>query len=139
MHGPRTIGALVPGLTRPAFRKQSPAAAQLLADWVTIAGPALAASAQPKRFQAGTLTLGCTGPVALELQYLAGPLIERINTHLGRPLVQRLRFLQQAPSAPPLPARRRPRAAPVAVEGLPEGPLRDALGALGAAIADDPA
>ena len=137
--GPRPIGALVPGVTRPAFRKQSPAAAQLLADWPLIVGPALAATAQPKRFQAGTLTLGCTGPAALELQHLAGPLIERINGHLGRPLVQRLRFVQEASPPAPSAQTRRPRARPIAIEGLPDGPLRDALGALGAAVADDPA
>lgn len=139
VYGPRPIGALVPGVTRPAFRKQSPAAAQLLADWMIIVGPGLAGLAEPKRFQAGTLTVGCTGPVALELQHCAGPLIERINTHLGRPLVQRLRFVQQAASAPAPAPPRRLRPAPVLIEGLPDGPLRDALAALGAAVADDPA
>ena len=137
--GPRPIGALVPGVTRPAFRKQSPAAAQLLSDWPLIVGPALAATAQPKRFHAGTLTLGCSGPAALELQHLAGPLVERINGHLGRPLVQRLRFVHQASPQAPTPPRQRPRAEPLAIEGLPDGPLRDALGALGAAVANDPA
>ena len=139
VYGPRPIGALVPGVTRPAFRKQSPAAAQLLADWAIIVGPGLAGLAEPKRFQAGTLTIGCSGPVALELQHSTGVLIERINTHLGRPLVQRLRFVQQAVAAAAAVAARRPRSAPVPIEGLPEGPLRDALGALGAAVADDPA
>ena len=136
--GPRPIGAVMPSVTRPAFRKQSPTAAQLMADWPSIVGPALAESAQPRRFQAGTLTLGCAGPVALELQHLAGPLIERMNRHLGRDLVQRLRFVQQVTPPPPAPPPRRKRAAPVPIDGLPDGPLRDALGALGAAVADDP-
>ncbi len=136
--GPRPIGALVPGVTREAFRKHSPAAAQLIADWPSIVGPALAAATVPRRFQAGTLTLGCAGPVALELQHLSGPLIERINGQLGRPLVQRLRFVQQAPvTAPVLP--RRPKRPPIPVEGVVDGPLRDALAALGAAILDNPA
>ena len=141
--GPRPIGVLVPGVTRAAFRKQSPAAAQLLSDWPQIVGPALATSAIPRRFQAGTLTLGCTGPVALELQHLAGPLMERINGHLGRPLVQRLRFVQVAGLGPRPPSPRRPRPEPVPIDGLPDSPLRDALSALGAAlgatIADDAA
>ena len=142
-YGPRPIGALVPGVTRPAFRKQSPAGAQLLADWPSIVGPALAGCVQPKRVQAGTLTLLCAGPVALELQHLAGQLIERINGHVGRELVQRLRFVQGsvAPAAAPAAPRRRP--SPAAVPGLPEGPLRDALAALGGAMglrgSDDPA
>ena len=134
--GPRPIGALLPAVTRPAFRKQSPAAAGLMTDWPAIVGPALAQTTRPKRLAAGTLTLGCAGPIALELQHLAGPLMERINTHLGRPLVQRLRFVQEALAPPPVP-RRKPRLDPVPIEGMPAGDLNDALAALGAAVSTD--
>ncbi len=136
--GPRPIAAMVPAITRPVFRKHAAAAAQLLADWPEIVGPALAATSRPRRFAAGTLTLGCAGPVALELQHLAGPLMDRINGHLGKPLVQRLRFVQEAeparaPAAPPRRERR-----PVPVANFPDGELRDALAALGAALDTDP-
>lgn len=135
VYGPRPIGALVPGITRPAFRTRSPAAAQVMADWAEIVGPALAATTVPRRLVSGTLTLACAGPVALELQHLAGQLIERINAHAGRVVVQRLRFVQDAvPAGPPAPVRG-PNAAPVAVPGLPDGPLRDALAALGGRLA----
>lgn len=135
-YGPRAIGALVPAVTRPAFRKLLPAAASLMADWPAIVGPALAQSTHPKRFVAGTLTLACAGPVALELQHLAGPLMERINTQLGRPLVQRLRFVQQT-LAPAVVPRRKPRLDPVPIEGMPAGDLNDALAALRAAVLTD--
>ena len=136
--GPRPIGALLPAVTRPAFRKQGPAAAQLMADWPAIVGSSLAGTTIPRRFAAGTLTLGCSGPVALELQHLAGQLIERINGHLGKGIVQRLRFVQEtatlaAVRSPP-PTRRLD---PVAVDGVAEGPLRDALAALGARVRAD--
>ena len=136
VYGPRAIGAVLPAVTRPAFRAAGPAAAQLLADWPAIIGPSLAAVTSPRRFTGGTLTLGCAGPVALELQHLSGQLIERINGHLGRVAVQRLRFVQiAAPAAPARPSRAtRAALAPVAVEGIADGPLRDALGALGAAV-----
>lgn len=137
-YGPRPIAALLPGITRPAFKSAGPAAAQVMADWPAIVGPSLAALATPRRFAAGTLTLGCAGPTALELQHLAPQLIERVNTHLGRAAVQRLRFVQDL-NPPKPPARPRAPRPPVAVEGLPPGPLRDALGALGAAIGNDPA
>src|ERR1700759_3668340 len=42
LQGPRPIGALVPGVTRPAFRKHSPAAAQIIADWALIVGDRVA-------------------------------------------------------------------------------------------------
>lgn len=134
---PLPVGSLIPRLTRPVFRKRSPAGAQLLADWAAIVGPALSAVTQPLRLTAGTLTLACAGPVAMELQHLAPELIGRINAHLGRVAVERLRFVQQAPAggppaAPPAPPR--PVVLPEAVEArlaaLPEGELREALAKL---------
>jgi hypothetical protein len=126
------VGQLVPRLTRPAFRKRSPAGAQVMADWPQVVGPALAAVTSPLRLSAGTLTLACAGPVAMELQHLAPELIARINGHLGRVAVERLRFVQQAPAGAPRPAPAAPAAplpAPVRdrLAGLPEGELRDAL------------
>lgn len=143
VYGPRPIGALVPGLTRPAFRRVSPAAAQVMVDWSAIVGPALAAVTTPMRLASGQLTIACSGPIAMELQHLAGELIARINTHLGASTVKRLRFVQTlAPSrqqAAPIPA---PpdgalvRQAEKAVSGIPEGELRSALASLGAAVLD---
>jgi hypothetical protein len=142
--GPRPLAALVPGLVRPAFRRRAPATAQVLADWEAIVGPALAAETLPRRLSAGTLTIACAGPVAMELQHLSEALRARINGHLGQTAVTRLRFVQEAlPSrshaasrpAPP-PARE---AARRAVEAVPEGPLRDALERLGRAVLTPPA
>ena len=129
---PVPVGQLIPRLTRPAFRKRSPAGAQVMADWPQVVGPALAAVTSPIRLSAGTLTLACSGPVAMELQHLAPELIARINGHLGRVAVERLRFVQQAPAGAPRPAAPPPAAplpAPVRdrLAGLPEGELRDAL------------
>jgi hypothetical protein len=140
VHGPRPLGALVPAITRPAYRRRAPAAAQLMADWPALVGPELAAVTTPRRFAAGTLTIACAGPVALELQHLATQVTERVNAGLGRRIVERLRFLQDAtppPTRPP-PAARAPASLPAAAEralaDLPEGPLRDALRALGSAV-----
>ena len=47
--GPRALGALIPTLTRPVFRKKSPAGALLMADWAEVVGPSLAAVTSPKR------------------------------------------------------------------------------------------
>ena len=45
--GPRAVGALVPALTRPAFRRRSPAAAQILADWTATSAPPSLPSPSP--------------------------------------------------------------------------------------------
>ena len=140
VYGPRPVTALLPAIVRPAFRRRSPAAAQVLADWEAIVGPALAAVTTPRKLFSGTLAIACAGPVAMELQHLAEPLMARINGHLGRVAVTRLRFIQDVP--PPLPGAPAPRppaiaAARKAVASLPEGELRDALEALGRMVLRD--
>ena len=137
VYGPRAVGSLVPGLVKPAFARRAPATAQVLADWEAIVGPAIAAVSVPRQLFSGTLAIGCSGPLAMELQHLAPQLIERINRHLGRIAVTRLRFVQdappvRAPARPPRPAAIAQ--ARAAVAGLPEGALRDALEMLGRAV-----
>ena len=135
VYGPRPLALLLAPITRPAMRHRNAAAARIAADWEAIVGPALAAVTLPKRLSAGTLTLACAGPVALELQHQSQALIGRINSHFGRLLVDRLRFVQDATAAArPLAAPPRPPPTPVAID-MPDGPLRDALAALGGRIA----
>lgn len=140
VYGPRPVAALVPGLTRAAFRAAGGSAAQLMIDWPVIVGPALAAVTEPRRLSQGTLTIACSGPIAMELQHMALELMSRINAHLGRPTVRALRFTQVAllskpfvPPPAPAPARVNP-AVVKAVEAVPPGPLRDALSALGTVL-----
>lgn len=141
VYGPRPIGTLIPSLTRPAFRRISPAAAQLMADWPSIIGPALAAVTTPQRFSAGQLTVACSGPIAMELQHLTTELIARINTHLGGSPVKRLRFVQThsptlaaTPVPPPQPDPAAAQAAEAAVASVRQGDLRAALARLGQAV-----
>lgn len=137
VYGPRAMAALVPALVRPAYRKRAPATAQVLADWPAIVGPALAAVTMPRRLFSGTLSIGCSGSIAVELQHLSPQIISRINAHLGQVAVTRLRFVQQAPSSSAnRPAVRTPAvaAARAAVSALPAGDLRDALERLGQVV-----
>jgi hypothetical protein len=110
--GPRWLGALVPRISQPAFRRKSPAAASLMADWANVVGPALAAVTRPLRLTRagraadgsalpGKLTVRCAGPVALELQHLAPELVARINASAGFPLVSGLKFERGSPPPPP--------------------------------------
>lgn len=130
--GPRPVGALVPGLTRAAFRRRSPATTQILSDWTAIVGPALADVTVPRRLSGTTLTLACAGPIAMELQHMASELTARINGHLGRVAVERLRFVQEALPGPATLATAPPDPGPAErIPGLPDGPLHDALARLG--------
>jgi hypothetical protein len=140
VYGPRPVGALMPSLTRPAFRRRAPATAQVLADWAAIVGPAIAAVTTPRRLSAGTLTIACAGPIAMELQHLVSELLARINAHLGSQAVTGLRFVQTigAPATPLSPPTRpdpdldgRVEAATASV---PDGELRAALVALGRVV-----
>lgn len=137
--GPRALGAIVPSLTRAAFRRFSPDGAQLMADWAAAVGPALAAVTLPRRLLQGTLTIGCAGPVAMELQYFAPQLITRINGHLGRAAVDRLRFVQDPAASTAAPAvviaaTPPPPAVAAAVRTVADPELRAALERLAAAV-----
>lgn len=137
VYGPRAVGALVPALVRPAFRRRAPATAQVLADWEAIVGPAIAAVTQPRKLFGGTLAIACSGPMAMELQHLSPQLIGRINRHLGQVAVTRLRFVQdmKAIVRPARPVRPEAvAAARQAVAGFAPGELRDALEALGRVV-----
>jgi hypothetical protein len=140
VYGPRPLGALVPRIARPAFRAKGAGTGQVIADWDTIVGPMLAAVSAPRRLAAGTLTIACAGPVAMELQHYATELISRINTHLGTATVGSLRFVQTTslvPQATPPPPPAPPwvaAAAETAVAAVPEGELRAALASLGRAV-----
>ena len=128
------LAQLVPGVTRPAFRKRSPAGAELMADWPNVVGPRLAAATEPRRLSRGQLTIACAGPMAMELQHVAAELIDRINTYAGSKIIDRLRFVQDqiAPPAHALP--RQKTVEPEPVPGLPEGDLNTALAGLLAAM-----
>lgn len=140
VYGPRPLGALIPPIVRPVFKKRAPATAQVLVDWDIIMGPAIAAVTIPRKLFAGTLSIACVGPVAMELQHLAPTLIGRINAHMGQIIVERLRFVQDIQPATPLPPIRKPaaEAAHKAVNTLPEGELRDSLEALGRMVLSTP-
>ena len=140
VHGPRPIASLVPVVTRKAFSRASPGVAQLMEAWTAIVGPALAAVTAPRSLIQGSLTIGCSGPVAMELQHLSTELISRINQSIGGQSVRHLRCVQtltmrgRALPSPRLPAATEAKAASDAVAHLPVGLLREALAALGCAV-----
>ena len=67
---------------------------QIRAGWGAIVGTDIAALTKPRGLCSGTLTLACYGPIALEVHHLAEALMARINGHLGRVAITRLRLVQ---------------------------------------------
>lgn len=139
VHGPRTIAALVPVVAKTAYAKGGHGVAHLMEAWSGIIGPTLSGVTTPKRLSRGTLTIACTGPVAMELQHLSNELIGRINQYLGGQPIQRLRFLQTRTMSPPprpkpVQSAQAEKSAAAAVAAMPPGPLRDALFNLGRAV-----
>jgi hypothetical protein len=158
-HGLKAVGSFVPTLTRKAFEKYGFSAASLITDWPAIAGRELAAYTAPERLKwpraaeppdedgntanrarhGATLVLRVDGARALDVQYGARQIIERINAYFGYAAVAELRIVQAPVANAAPPARRWANAAPAPaataeVAGINDVALRDALARLGAAV-----
>ncbi len=123
---------------------------QIISNWQAIVGDDLAQLTAPEKLtwsnppaaarddpngQTAILHIRVDGPIAIEVQHMAGQIIARVNQYLGAPLVQSLRILQAPVTAPLSPARQEPRSASPASEiDEPEDALEAALVRLGAAI-----
>ena len=148
--GARPLAEFLGACLSDAFRQQGFASAELVTRWTDIVGPEIAAHAEPMKVQwpravgndapePGTLVLRVDGPAAIEIQHLAGVILERVNRFFGWQAVDRL-ALRQAPlsrrgkkvvKAPD------PEAAARIAATLPDvtdDELRQALARLGAAV-----
>jgi hypothetical protein len=148
---PTTISALLPKAAAHALDQRGFASAAILSRWHEIVGEELAAYAMPieikfsrQRNDHATLVLQVSnGAAATLLQMKAPLLLERVNTFLGRAVVARLQA-QQGPlpkttKAKPQPAvvlsQNDEEAVNAAVSGVHAPDVRDALRALGLALA----
>ena len=147
----RAVGTYVPKLTHKAFEKYGFAAAALITDWAMIVGKDIAAFTAPERLKwprgvgirddvvdgaegrpGATLIVRVEPARALDVQYKAQQILERINGHFGYGAVAELRILQA-----PLPERQAalPRSAPPPcaapeLAGITDERLRTALASL---------
>jgi hypothetical protein len=116
----KAVGSFVPRLTRPAFERYGFSAAALITDWETIVGADLARFTMPERLKwpkrvawtgeevsdeergrpGATLVLTVASGRALDVQYKAAQLIERINSYFGYRAVADLRIVQVASLKP---------------------------------------
>ena len=147
----KPLSVLLSDVFSDAYARQGFAARELVTRWAEIAGPEIAAHAEPLKIQwprpvegqpqePATLVLRVDGPMALEIQHGSDVILQRVNRFLGWNAVGRL-ALRQAP----LSRRNRPRAslAPDArsvaevektLSSVEDADLRAALARLGASI-----
>jgi len=156
MSKPRPISAkplsvLLGDVFSDVYARQGFAARELVMRWADIAGPEIAAHAEPLKIQwprpvegqpqePATLVLRVEGPMALEIQHSADVILQRVNRFFGWSAVGRL-ALRQAPLSRrnrPKPSRKPDPDAVARVEetltAVEDGDLRAALARLGAAI-----
>ena len=151
----KAIGGLTPKIAKKAMEAYGFPAAALLTDWANIAGPELAAYTAPEKLRwpvearfgdaegdpdrpGATLVLRAEGPRALEAQFHAKLLIERINRHFGFCAVSDVRIMQgpiDRKRAKPAPQRGPAPRISIPVSEAPDDRLRDALERLGGEIA----
>jgi hypothetical protein len=156
MAKPRPIGAkplsvLLGDVFSDVYARQGFAARELVMRWADIAGPEIAAHAEPLKIQwprpvegqpqePATLVLRVEGPMALEIQHAADVILQRVNRFFGWSAVGRL-ALRQAPLSRrnrPKPSRKPDPDGVARVEetltAVEDEDLRAALARLGAAI-----
>jgi hypothetical protein len=137
------LADLVGQCVNEAFSRQGFAAIEIVTHWEDIVGPELAGRSEPLRLHwprredpdsVGTLAVRVEGAYAIELQYLAPIVMERVNRYFGWRCVGRI-AIRQGPVtrravAPPV---REPDAAVVEEIARELGPFEDA--SLGQSIA----
>ncbi len=133
----RAVGAQVPKLTRKAFEKFGFHTAEILTDWTRIAGSDVAQWTAPERIRwprvnaeadgggqsrpGGTLTLRVEPARALDIEYRAAEIIDRINRYFGYRAVATLKLIQAPLDRNPSPRGEGPNSpAPLWGRGLPD-------------------
>lgn len=150
----RSLGELVGKTFADLFARQGFAAMRIVTHWPEIAGPEIAAHAEPLRInwpkdpeaenaEPAVLVLRVEGPAAIEIQHLAPIIIERVNRFFGWPAVGRI-ALRQAPLTRCPKRLVKPRVDPgraqaiaAGLTGVADDALRSALGRLGAAVKNE--
>lgn len=146
-HGLKAVGVFSDRVSRPILGRHGLAEGDLLRNWETIVGTALARLSQPEgvrfrkgRRDGGELTIRAgNGAAATMLQHEAGLVLERINRFYGYAALDRMKIVQA-----PLPDRRQARAPKVRpltvqeeqslhemVQGVTDPELRESLESLG--------
>src|SRR5260370_32436353 len=111
---PKPLAELVSVCVADVFARQGFTSCAIVTHWDDIVGPEIAAVAEPIRMQwirsrdpdeapPATLVLRAEGPAALEIQHMAGVILERVNRYIGWRAVDRLALRKAPPTSRPRP------------------------------------
>ncbi len=160
-HNAKSVGSFVPRLTRQAFEKYGFSTATLITDWATIVGADLAKWTEPERLRwpravsvradsidepdqgrPGAMLIVRVDPGrALDIQYKARQITERINAYFGYRAVAELRLVQAPLTSAGKPQPRQPAPTPrsmtppAAIKTVTDDSLRAALEQMASGLA----
>lgn len=102
-----SAGLAISKIMRPLARKHGGGSSALALEkiWPEIMGPRWSEISSPVRFLGGkngrTLIISAPGPAASLIMAQSGPIIERLNAHLGSSHVSRIKVVQSRMTIPP--------------------------------------
>jgi glutaredoxin len=145
-NGFRAVGGLAQRLASGLAKGRGASIARLRAEWSAVVGPDLARITRPEALTASRgrsgklLRLRVPGAAALEVQHMAGQVVERVNAYFGHKMIDDIRLVQGAiaapTTAPPRPAPDPKRVAEMTerAASVKDPELRAALARLGARV-----
>jgi len=145
-NGFRAVGGLAQRLASGLAKGRGASIARLRAEWSAVVGPDLARITRPEALTASRgrsgklLRLRVPGAAALEVQHMAGQVVERVNAYFGHKMIDDIRLVQGAIAAPaaapprPAPDARRVAEMTERAATVKDPELRAALARLGARV-----
>jgi hypothetical protein len=147
----KPLSVLLSDVFSDAYARQGFAARELVTRWAEIAGPEIAAHAEPLKIQwprpvegqpqePATLVLRVDGPMAVEIQHGSDVILQRVNRFFGWNAVGRLALRQaplsrrNVPKAPAAPDAKSVAEVAKTLSSVEDEDLRAALARLGASI-----
>ncbi len=146
---PKTLGACVEPITRPALKEQGLAGSRILTEWASIVGPKLAQHSLPENLSfpkgkktGGTLVISTENGFATEIQHMQPIILERLASYFGYQAIARITishsWVPAKPPAPkPAPKATLPKGTHLCTEGVEDPELREALASLAKTLAGD--
>jgi len=149
--GPKPLSQIAGKMIADALARQGFAQTGIVTHWPEIVGPEISDHAEPMRMiwprpvheeqpEPATLVLRVEGPVALEIQFMSGTIVEKVNRFFGWKAISRVQ-IRQAPLARRDKKVRKPPPDPATVARIAAGMsdiaddgLRTALARLGASL-----